>query len=816
MFGWGSVASALNTDKSVCAWKINSDASELTVFKSVSSESTFDVPSQQDTQIIVKGVCNAAANRIIEDYVADTRAWITSAESKMATMAEYQRIGNVFREFTKQTDVRQELMQGRSQNSDILVLKRHRITDQEAPAKRLKIEAVDQLSLEDLGEMTQQGEFYSVIAGGLTKRLPNKGIVSVKAPDQFALDSIVPPDTATEHKVPEPSNMLSQPFRNSLQLKSHMTSLVQAFEGGGRKNPNDILAVPSDTQVHGNCFRHKTVLFNEYKLAVRTFANILTRRANPELKSEFVIMEPGIDPVVLRKLNSNTHVSPNNIARVIYRISRIVDSSTRQVTYNIEFRRPRRPSSLQFSTFATITYDNEYENASQPGNLNVVPGVRNVDDIPFCYIFRVPQAVHVDEEGFSRLSMNNLYNLSTEPTNYNIALGRDTNEQTYIETTSPMLKVKYCWFKDFFIGSSATVDKFSLGNPLNKVLKSVSTAGGADALQTAYYSSEILEPCVEAATEQQSNGLAMTKSHTVHNVVHFLHTVPSMPNHGNAFQQMCAIEMDKCNSNNSEIGDQSWFLRLVPVNETEVDWMSSQNTSIAEFTFQSMAEESNSSFAWFLGGTPSPTLDALDGALSFLSSQCSYNPADSVQIALFEADPSTMSQIMASAYSKKTEKAFLSITSAEFTPFVVDTLVANLNHQLRIIKLKESNATNDSVLVQSTVTKNMIIGFAGILNFVALKMQSNNLLQNQKVEIYFQFTKLLQDIIKNIEMTTATRDQLIDQLINGMTLKKQQGSSALIAQPFSDKTFKNIETFYSTSFYIALFLKAFPPSSFLN
>ena len=449
MFGWGSVASSLNTDKSVCAWKTNTNSTELTVYKT-KSDNTTDVPSQQDTQIIVRGVCNAAANSIIEDYVSDTRAWITSAESKLATMAEYQRINETIQDFTKQADSRRELMQGRSQNSDILVLKRHRITDDEAPPKRLKLEAVDETTLDELGEMTQQGEYYSVIAGGMTKRFPVKGIVSVKAPEVFNLDLIVPEDSDAAAKVPQPSNMLSQPFRNSLQLKSHMTSLVQAFasssQGKGRRD--EIVAVSAEEHVPGNCFRHKSILFNEFKLAVRTFSNILTRQSNPALKSEFVIMEPNMDPIVMRKLNASTHVTPNNAARVVYRITRKVENTTSvKVVYTVSYRRPRRTNYQDFTDIATITYYNPEENLKDGGILSSDDS--NVD-VPFCYIFRVPAVVKTEgNEVFSRLSLFNLYNLSTAPEDLRIALGNETNEQTYITQPQTKMQQKNIWFRDF-------------------------------------------------------------------------------------------------------------------------------------------------------------------------------------------------------------------------------------------------------------------------------------------------------------------------------------------------------------------------------
>ena len=688
MFGWGSVSSALNTDKSVCAWKID-EKNNLEVFKTQQdSDSTVEVPSQQDTQIIVRAICNSAANSIIEDYVRDTRAWISSAESKLATVAEYNRINDTIRDFTKQSELQTELTPGRSRNSDILVLKRHRITDESAPAKRLKLEAINEQTLDVLGEMTQMDEYYSVIAGGMTRRIPQKGVISVTAPEKFNLDMIVAADQAADVKVPQPSNMLSQPFRNSLQLKSHMTSLVQAFSatnnggGGGGAAASAMIAVAPEEHAVGNCFRHASLLLTEYKLAVRTFVNVLTQKSNDKLKSEFVIMEPGNDPVVLRKINENVHVSPNNAARVVYRIVR--KPSTTEVVYSIEYRRPRRTDSQTFQEIATITYLNQDENETATGTLSRTSVSISPDEKapPFCYVFRVPLTIttnDTDQSVYNRLNMFNLYNLATDPKDFEIALGHSKNVTEYIrqKQDAEMQESNFCWFKDFLVKSDTKVLTFSVGSP--DTTNEVQILNTDNTENTAYYSHEILEPCVEAAAETQSSGVSMTKNHTVHNVVHFLHTAQSLPNHNNAFQQLCAMELAAVPN------DDNWFLRLVPVAEDDVSWMSAHDSSIAEFTFQSSADESDQSFTWFLGGSPSPTLDSLEGALTFLSSQCSYASTDKVMIDLLNAESANFLTTITNAYEKESSTAF-DAANLTYSATIIDMLVTNLKRQAKFVK----------------------------------------------------------------------------------------------------------------------------------
>ena len=223
-----------------------------------------------------------------------------------------------------------------------------------------------------------------------------------------------------------------------------------------------------------------------------------------------------------------------------------------------------------------------------------------------------------------------------------------------------------------------------------------------------------------------------------------------MPNHGNAFQQMCNIEVDKSSTGGRNDEDQSWFLRLVPVSDNDVDWMSSQNTSIAEFTFQSMAEDANNEFAWFLGGTPSPSLDALEGALAFLSSQCSYNASDPVQVELLSGKPKDCLGIITQSYNFYSAKAFENFKT--LTPENLNTLITRLKEQVQVCKQQINS--NESLHVYECLAT----GFFGILYWATFHFD-DKLTYAERSENFLMLSKLLKHLVNQTTITTGSQSE---------------------------------------------------------
>ena len=113
MFGWGSVSSALNTDLSVPG-KLTKN--NLEVFKT-QQDSTLLGPYSKTLRLLSGQFAIPRQTLLLKTMFA-IHAWISSAESKLATVAEYNRINDTIRD-SKQSELQTELTPGRSRNSDI-------------------------------------------------------------------------------------------------------------------------------------------------------------------------------------------------------------------------------------------------------------------------------------------------------------------------------------------------------------------------------------------------------------------------------------------------------------------------------------------------------------------------------------------------------------------------------------------------------------------------------------------------------------------------------------------------------------------------
>ena len=588
-----------------------------------------NMQAQADTLSVVRSVTRQATSAMVQRYIEDTQEWIESAESVAATTSEYRRVEDEF-----QTAVsipvgrRRQLELTATRNSEFLVLKRHRVGEVNGPPKRLKLSAVDPDTYDELAEMTRgDEEYYTLAAGTLEKRTIQHGTISIKPDEPFDLTTMIPQNSGTK-PAPPPSAMLSQPFRNSLMLKSQMTSLGQAFmarskSSGSSKSASFSLEPAATNYYYGRVNRDSEALRQEYLFAARTIATILTRRVSRTNRSALVIMEPGFNPVVLRRTSETTHVSPDSGARVLFKAVAVKKDSD-ALSYTLSYcNKVLERTATTYKDFATFDIDaggvvtDVTETAVTSSTLPTAPTA------PTVYVFAVPPdgLTDGDSKHYTRLSLHNLYSLDTSVEDLCIALGENTGTQHYCLLNG---KAFVRSGKSQVLVKGYSDASFVLDAVTGDTHKTAASPAGVHSPNTsarAYYSSSILEPCVEASARQHANGSAHIPGATVDNAIHFIQSGAAEPTESMSLER---VFQEQCSMRCTEVADGkdvNWCLRLSPVRDEDVQWMGGANAGIPEFDFNRGAPMSANTYTWFLGGSPSPSLDALEGALGFLSSQ---------------------------------------------------------------------------------------------------------------------------------------------------------------------------------------------------
>jgi hypothetical protein len=565
MFGWGSVASSLNTQRHVTRWSVDNEKSTITVSK---GKVDFFSPTQSDVQVVVRGLCNTAANHVVQDYVDETKEWLASADAKIASAAEYKRINSEFARLTNES--KQYLQEGQTDNSDVVVLKRHSVTEEDRPEKRIKIEVIDSNTHESKGEVTNAVEFYSVVAGQFRKKQKTGLIVEIKANEKFDLDTIVATNTQVKDQL-RPLVTLSQPFQNSLQLRGHMTTLVQALST--RNNSGTAI---QEVYNPGNCFRNLPALHQEYKLAVTTMVNLLTRKKDTSKSPEFVVLESGSPPIVLRNKGNNFHEQPTQYGETHFQIRKNGD------TFTVSRKRPR--SNTGYEEMIRFKLDN-----------NTVEGVEQL--VTGIDVYLLPKFKTYQSDSYNNISLDELYDAFIP--NPQVRL-YDTEFTNYLYPKTPSSNCVKGFFSDD--------NQASLNNG-ESVIVSEDTSDNI-----SYYSETILQPCIETCAKQHEEELHRVPNHGVHHAVQLVNADVPDNDANRTFRLLCQAAVD-------EHAKGDWGLRLVPVKQEDIVWMSAHDEVIPEFTYQCAV--SADSFSWYLGGSPSTTLDTLEGALAFLNFEAS-------------------------------------------------------------------------------------------------------------------------------------------------------------------------------------------------
>lgn len=576
MFGWGSVTTALNTDRHIVSWTV--ETATITVNK---KQIDFGTPAQSDVQVVVRALCNTAANEIVQSHVNNTREWIASAEAKIASAKEYKRINNTFAEFAHNRSP--YLQEGKTDNSDIIILKRHLLTDSDKPKKRIKIVALaDNMTVES-DEITSSLEFYSVIAGQFRQRLPDGKLIDIKSPDKFDLDTCVPVSMKAKEKL-KPSLMLSQPFQNSLQLRGHMTTLVQALSSDKETGTNTL-------QEHyntGNCFRNIHALKQELNQSVSTMANVLTRRKDKHFAPEFVILERGSSPIILTKKNETHHEQKFGIGAVQYRLT-CTDSTSK--TWRV-FKKNITGTNKGYVNIGDFTLD----------DMNAATGTFVGKD-KFTNVFQIPPTQTIGGVLYQHLSLDELYDQFNEAPRIRLY---DDLHTTYITSQEHV--------------SGENVIMFFTGRPLQALQcmpdttpDTLFTEKNSDKNNVAFYSDTILQPCIQTCLKQNEEDLYHAPEHSVHQAVDLVTTDIPIGDTNKEFAKLCLAEVDEWTKKSN------WVLRLVPVKPEDIVWMSSHENVIPEFSYHCGANVVDSTFSWYLGGSPSPALDVFEGALAFLN-----------------------------------------------------------------------------------------------------------------------------------------------------------------------------------------------------
>jgi hypothetical protein len=578
MFGWSSAATSLNTKRHINHWSVDSKT-EISVYK---QKFELGNVTQANVQIVVRALCNRAANQVVQDYVSDTKEWIVSAETKLASVAEYKRINRNFAELSKKSTV--YLDNAQTDNSDLIVLKRHYMTDKDRPPKRLKITPVNEDTMVDEDtEITGGNEFYSVVAGQFIKRTRNGRLITIKNPEQFDLDTIIPAPTASQTKL-KPTLSLSQPFQKSLQLRGHITTLVQALSASQARGDNALQNYTSPA----NCFRNESALREEFIESAATMANILTRKKLNERAPEFVVMEKGSDPVVLIKQNKFKHVNPPTFGRIQYKIT-VVDS--------VHTLLLKTPGSSDWQRIGTFDID-----ATKTQITSLTDKLTTFSDSPVV-VFCIPPFLSLQDEKFKNLDIDELYDaFNTAP---RLRLYNDTYT-SYLSSNNtekgPVVP--------FFLSDDLKVLKYDENGK-----ETQETCTLLDKNNISFYSETILQPCIATCAKQHEEELNHVSNHCVHNAVKLVSADIPMEDTSAEFRRH--LEESILKSIAAENEKKNWLLRLVPVNAEDIAWMSSHDNVIPEFTFQSVVN--SDSFTWYLGGSPSPTLDVFEGALTFLN-----------------------------------------------------------------------------------------------------------------------------------------------------------------------------------------------------
>jgi len=579
MFGWSSAATSLNTKRHINHWSVDSKT-EITVYK---QKFELGNVTQANVQIVVRALCNRAANQVVQDYVSDTKEWIVSAETKLASVAEYKRINRNFAELSRKRSV--YLDNAQTDNSDLIVLKRHYMTDKDRPPKRLKITPVNEDTMVDEDtEITGGNEFYSVVAGQFIKRTRNGRLITIKNPEQFDLDTIIPAPAASQTKL-KPTLSLSQPFQKSLQLRGHITTLVQALSASQARGDNALQNYTSPA----NCFRNESALKEEFIESAATMANILTRKKFNERAPEFVVMERGSDPVVLIKQNKFNHVNPPTFGRIQYKIT---------VADLVHTLLLKTPGSSDWQSVGTFTFND----ATKTGVTSTTDKLTTFSDSPVV-VFCIPPFLSLQDEEFKNLDIDELYDaFNTGP---RLRLYNDT----YTSYLSSKNTEKGPVVPFFFPGDLKVLKYNDKGDETEQ------TCTLLDKNNISFYSETILQPCIATCAKQHEEELNHVSNHCVHNAVKLVSADIPMEDTSAEFRQHLKDSILKSIAAENE--KKNWLLRLVPVNAEDIAWMSSHDNVIPEFTFQSVVN--SDSFTWYLGGSPSPTLDVFEGALTFLN-----------------------------------------------------------------------------------------------------------------------------------------------------------------------------------------------------
>ena len=186
---------------------------------------------------------------------------------------------------------------------------------------------------------------------------------------------------------------------------------------------------------------------------------------------------------------------------------------------------------------------------------------------------------------------------------------------------------------------------------------------------------------------------------------------------------------------------------------------------------------------------------------------------------MLSAEVSDCDNKLLEAYATVSGDAFSNYKDISYSSAVLDSLILNLHSQLRIIKQKAKNqpdATEESVL-QTTATP-FIIGFIGILEFTALKINERQLSLHDRVQIHFFLTKLLQDVLDSILKTGILVQSLLKHLLEEVKLTQTKGNDDARFTPefpLDDNIqVEDIYPFFNLVFYSLIFIRAYPPTFF--